>query len=70
VAGIAQVAQVGQGPNLYSREKEAALAALDYVQRVGATIAAELPEPRFTYAFAVTSSKRSSQACWRMRWFT
>ena len=78
VTGIAQVAPVGQGPNLYSREKEAALgaglaqqvrrtatlldspAALAYVSKLGAKFSAQLPEPRFTYTFAVTSDDRSN----------
>lgn len=75
---IAQDQQVGRGPNLYSREKEAALgaalaqqvgrtatpldntAALDFVQRLGAKLAAQLPEPRFSYTFAVTASDQSN----------
>jgi predicted Zn-dependent protease len=77
-SAVTGMAQIGQGPNLYSREKEVALgaslaqqvqrtatpldspAALDYVQRLGAKIAAQLPEPRFTYTFAVTSDDRSN----------
>jgi len=73
-----QVAQVGQGPNLYSREKEVALGkalaaqvqrrvapldspvALEFVQRVGAKLAAQLPEPRYTYTFALTSGDQSN----------
>jgi beta-barrel assembly-enhancing protease len=63
--------QAGAGPNLYSRETEAALGeqlaqqvqrtatpvnnpvALRYVEQVGARLAAQLPEPRFTYTFAL-----------------
>jgi predicted Zn-dependent protease len=74
----AQERQAGPGPNLYSREKEAALgaslaqqvrrqapaldnaAALEYVERLGAKLAAQLPEPRFTYTFAVTASDQSN----------
>lgn len=74
----AQDGAVGQGPNLYSRAKEAALgaslaqqvrptatpldnpAALDFVQRLGAKLAAQLPEPRFTYTFVVTAGDQSN----------
>jgi beta-barrel assembly-enhancing protease len=75
--------QVGAGPNLYSREKEAELgaelaaqvqrtstpvnnpAALRYVEQVGARLAAQLPEPRFTYTFTLinpVSGAESSNA--------
>jgi beta-barrel assembly-enhancing protease len=61
----------GAGPNLYSRQKEAALGAqlaqqvrrtatpvddataVTYVERMGAKLAAQLPEPRFPYTFAL-----------------
>jgi len=61
----------GVGPNLYSRQKEAALgaqlaqylrrtatvvnnaAALSYVEQMGVKLAAQLPEPRFPYTFAL-----------------
>ena len=73
----AQVTINAQGPNPYSRKKEAALgaelaqqarqmlapldnsAALDYVQQLGAKLAAQLPEPPFTYTFALTASEQS-----------
>lgn len=35
-------------------------AALAYVQRLGAKLAAQLPEPRFNYTFAVTASDESN----------
>ncbi len=75
---VAQDQQVGQGPNSYSRAREAALgaslaqrvqrtatplnspAALEYVQRLGAKLAAQLPEARFSYTFAVTASDQSN----------
>jgi predicted Zn-dependent protease len=78
LSAVTGIAQVGQGPNLYTREKEAAFgaslaqqvrrtttpldspAALEFVQKLGAKIAAQLPEPRFTYTFAVTSGDQSN----------
>ena len=75
---LAAQGQVGQGPNLYSRQKEAALgaalaqqaerratplnnpAALEYVQRLGDKLAAQLPEPRFTYTFSLTADDQSN----------
>jgi beta-barrel assembly-enhancing protease len=77
-SAVTGMAQVGQGPNLYSREKEVALgaslaqqvggattpldnpAALEFVQRLGAKIAAQLPEPRFTYTFAVIAGDQNN----------
>jgi predicted Zn-dependent protease len=77
-SAVTGMAQVGQGPNLYSREKEAALgatvaqqvrrtvtsldspAALEFVQKLGAKIAAQLPEPRFTYTFAVIAGDQNN----------
>jgi len=35
-------------------------AALDYVQRLGAKLAAQLPEPRFSFTFAVTSNDQGN----------
>jgi predicted Zn-dependent protease len=35
-------------------------AALDFVKRLGARLAAQLPEPRFDYTFAVTASDQSN----------
>jgi predicted Zn-dependent protease len=78
LSAVTGIAQVGQGPNLYSREREAAFgaalaqqvrrtvtpldspAALEFLQRMGAKIASQLPEPRYTYTFAVTSSDQSN----------
>jgi predicted Zn-dependent protease len=63
--------QTGADPNLYSRQREAALGAelarqvertstpvndpeaLRYVEQVGERLAAQLPEPRFSYTFAL-----------------
>jgi hypothetical protein len=65
------VQQIGQGPNIYSRDREVAIgtqlaqevqgavtpmdnaAALSYVEQMGAKLAAQLPEPRFNYTFAL-----------------
>lgn len=75
----AQERQVGQGVNVYSTEREAALGAQlanevrqkttpvasavirDYVEKIGRQLATPLPNPRFTYTFAVIADDSGGQ---------